>query len=121
MFFVQGLPITQGSMKHVGRGRMIHVKQKELMAWRAKIGIEARKAGVQKVQGAVSVTLSFTLPRAKSVKRELPHVKPDLDKLVRACLDGLTGVAYYDDGQVVKIISIKSYGFPTGVLVAINE
>ena len=39
---------------------------------------------------------------------------PDLDKLIRAVLDGLTGVAYEDDGQVVQIEAQKLYGASVG-------
>ncbi|MCR4339570.1 MAG: RusA family crossover junction endodeoxyribonuclease [Gemmatimonadaceae bacterium] len=34
---------------------------------------------------------------------EWPTTKPDADKLTRALLDALTGVAYVDDSQVVHL------------------
>ena len=33
----------------------------------------------------------------------------DLDKLVRSTLDGLTGVAYKDDCQIIRILASKRY------------
>lgn len=36
--------------------------------------------------------------------------KPDLDKLIRAVGDALTGFAYYDDKQVVQIHAAKVWG-----------
>jgi len=39
-----------------------------------------------------------------------PVVKPDVDKLARALLDALTGVAYGDDAQVVEMHVCKTYG-----------
>jgi Holliday junction resolvase RusA-like endonuclease len=51
----------------------------------------------------------------------MPTVPPDLDKLIRAVLDGLTGVAYKDDGQVVKITAVKIYGQKLGVQIGIME
>ena len=44
----------------------------------------------------------------------MPSVAPDLDKLIRAVLDGLTAIAYVDDGQVVSIVAEKAYGARIG-------
>ena len=42
-----------------------------------------------------------------------PGGRPDLDKLVRALLDGLTmGGAWSDDSQVVQLTASKIYGVP---------
>lgn len=38
-------------------------------------------------------------------------VKPDVDKLLRTVLDGLAGVAYRDDAQVVRVGGTKRYAF----------
>ncbi len=57
---------------------------------------------------ALYVRVEFILPRPKSVKRIYPAVKPDLDKLVRAVLDGLWP-AWGDDAQVVGLLASKRY------------
>lgn len=62
--------------------------------------------------GAVLLEVTLVRERLKSMpKTKTPqHVKkPDLDKLVRGICDGLTGIVYNDDSQVVKIISQKRY------------
>lgn len=41
-----------------------------------------------------------------------PSSKPDLDKLVRAVNDALTGIVLQDDSQVVAIQTLKEYGVP---------
>jgi Holliday junction resolvase RusA-like endonuclease len=51
----------------------------------------------------------------------MPTVPPDLDKLIRAVLDGLTGVAYKDDGQVVRITAVKIYAQKIGVQIGVVE
>jgi hypothetical protein len=38
-----------------------------------------------------------------------PTVKPDIDKLVRAINDALTGILFTDDCQVVSISMTKDY------------
>ena len=35
--------------------------------------------------------------------------KPDLDNAIKSILDGLNGVAYYDDKQVVQISATKMW------------
>lgn len=42
--------------------------------------------------------------------REWKSTTPDIDKLERALLDALTGVAYEDDAQVARVIKEKGYG-----------
>ncbi len=65
--------------------------------------------------------LLFVFNRPKTVKRDEPYVRPDLDKLIRAVLDGLTGVAYEDDQQVVRLTAQKAYGETEGVHIKISE
>lgn len=59
----------------------------------------------------VSVAVDFYLRRPDSLSRKhrLPARKPDIDKLLRATLDALTGVGFHDDGQVVEIWTRKLY------------
>ena len=39
----------------------------------------------------------------------LPTKKPDIDNIIKAVLDALNGVAYYDDSQVCKVNFMKMY------------
>lgn len=58
----------------------------------------------------VAVQIMVFVPRPKTVKRQLPCVKPDLDKMVRAILDSMKDAGVFaDDGQVVKIWALKQY------------
>lgn len=112
-FRVNGIPIPQGSMKVIN-GRVLHSQGSALAVWRSLIGWEAKVAGAEPHALPVKITISFYMPRPKTVKRAYPSVAPDLDKLIRAVLDGLTGVAYADDGQVVQIHAQKLYGASVG-------
>ena len=62
-----------------------------------------------KKEAAVSVNFRFYLDRGVTVKRTYPSVKPDVDKLVRACLDALTGTLWEEDSQVVTVWADKLY------------
>jgi Holliday junction resolvase RusA-like endonuclease len=95
-------------------GRVLHSQGSALAGWRSLIGWEARLAGATPHSLPTKITITFFMPRPKTVKRAWPSVAPDLDKLIRAVLDGLTGVAYEDDGQVVQIEAQKLYGASVG-------
>lgn len=119
-FSANGRPIPQGSLKHIGKGRMIHQRAAELATWRAIVALAAKQAGCYPIEGAININLTFRLKKPKSVKREQPSVMPDLDRLVRGVGDSLTGVAYVDDGQIVEIHARKIYAEPEGVDVEIT-
>ena len=89
--------------------------------WRADIANVARSVILDKAQHGVEVSLVFTLKKPKTVTRSEPFKRPDIDKLSRAVLDGLTGVAYEDDEQVVKLIAVKEYGNVEGVTIRITD
>jgi crossover junction endodeoxyribonuclease RusA len=86
-----------------------------LKDWRLLVASAAQPAAAAHglIAGVpVIVTLRFALPRPQSLtkRRERAHMtRPDLDKLVRACLDALTGVLFVDDGQVVALEASKRY------------
>jgi crossover junction endodeoxyribonuclease RusA len=109
--YVPGKPAPQGSKRHVGGGRMIE-SSTELGPWRERVALAAHAAmGHREVYaGPMGVTLDFVLPRPKSApKRSTPAAdkRPDIDKLVRAILDALTGVTIHDDAQVVRLYATK--------------
>ncbi len=65
---------------------------------------------------AVAVDLTFFLPRPASAKRRAyPARKPDLDKLVRALLDGIApGQLLWDDSRVVELVARKQFAGEQG-------
>jgi Holliday junction resolvase RusA-like endonuclease len=117
-FTVPGIPVPQGSMSSFN-GYVVHQHDRELKAWRALIQQAASDVMVP-LEGSVHVTALFVVPRKPSVRRDEPHVRPDLDKYARALLDGLTGAAFADDGQVTRLIAEKAYGPRGGVVVAVE-
>ena len=116
-----GVPVPQGS-KRVFNGRLVDVNDRKLKDWRALVGQMAASESSKLLLGPVSVRLDFYLPRpkghfgsgrnAETLRPSAPHVpetKPDIDKLVRACLDALTGMAFRDDSQVAALHARKLY------------
>src|SRR5690554_6391727 len=49
------------------------------------------------------------IKRPKSVKREFPTVKPDVDNTSKTIMDALNMVAYTDDAQIVDLYIKKRY------------
>mgnify|MGYP006283744691 CR=1 FL=1 len=97
------------------------MRAQDLALWRADIANTARSVILDKAQKGVEVYLTFILKKPKTVTREEPFIRPDIDKLSRAVLDGLTGVAYEDDEQVVKLQASKEYGETEGVTIRIID
>ena len=119
-FFVEGKPVPQGSLVFM-KGKPIHAGADRLATWRADIARLGKLAGCQPSERPIAISLIFNMIKPKTVNRQMPTVPPDLDKLIRAVLDGLTGVAYKDDGQVVRINAVKIYSQKIGVQIGVVE
>ena len=89
-------------------------------SWRSSIALAAKMAGAKPHVEPVEIEMIFTMMRPRTVTRPEPSVAPDLDKLVRAVLDGLTAIAYRDDGQVTTLTASKIYGDRAGVSVKVG-
>ena len=126
-FFVAGVPVPQGSKTAfvVGKRAVLTDANKDkLRPWRAEVTRVAGEAwaGRESLAGAVSVEVRFVFERPKTVKRDTPHVKPDIDKLLRALFDGVTDAkVWVDDAQVVRVNATKVYGAVAGVDVSISR
>lgn len=132
--WVAGVPQTKGSSRaFVVNGRAILTSTtKGLKGWEQTIRSALGTAGLELIEGPVTVELGFSLPQSKSkqpkprsvdpLKRHpLPDTRPDLDKLVRGCLDALNHVAYEDDGRVVGLSAYKQFALPVGVRIVVRS
>lgn len=106
-------PAPQGS-KRCFQGRVVDANSEKLKKWRKevkRVAIEyLHKNGWKPFVDAVGVEIVFYMPRPKTVKRELPTVPPDLDKMIRSVFDSLTdGEIWGDDSQVCSVTAHKVY------------
>jgi len=126
--FVPGVPVPQGSARAfvVGKRAIVTGANPKTNPWRADVAAGVRAAiGTQIVHptGAVAVELRFVMPRRKSEPKRLTPAhtrKPDIDKLVRALLDAITGLVFTDDSQVTGLLAAKrtaAIGEQPGVLI----
>lgn len=115
--FVPGVAAPQGSkrsVRHRSTGRVVVFDDNaaSLKAWRQTIAWEARRAATsgEPLDGPAAVFLAFYLPRGATVTRDLPSVRPDLDKLTRAVFDGLSDArVWVDDGRATDLVVRKRY------------
>ena len=125
--WVPGEPKTKGSWvpMQTKSGIKFRPATKGASKWYKDV---ARAVGEQwdhgKLEGPIKVRLLFLLPRKKTVKRKFPISKfdGDVDKLVRAILDSMTGIVYGDDSQVTDSSEQKRYadGRAPGVWVYVS-
>lgn len=127
-FLVEGRPVPQGSMvasynRKQGVAHVHHAQGEALALWRNLVRLAARGAGVKPSALPIRLTVVFGMTRPKSQLRlqggryvpkmvyyyARPAVAPDIDKLLRAVSDALTGVGYMDDAQIVEVYASKIY------------
>ena len=109
---VVGDPASQGSHA-IMQGRIVQVNSKKHKAWRNAItqtALATLPADWEPIDEPCELIVIFFMPKPASVKRSLPTVSPDLDKLIRAVGDSLTdsGVVV-DDSRIVRISARKLY------------
>ena len=131
LFIVPGTPVPKGRPRFTRRGRTYtpaktksYEEQIAILGKMAMDGLEPLKTPV-----SVFVTVFFAVPASYSRKRREaclngsePHIKrPDLDNVVKAITDGMNGVVYEDDAQIVRIVAKKDYCHYSMVEVLIKE
>jgi Holliday junction resolvase RusA-like endonuclease len=127
-FVVEGEPVGQGSMRHIGNGRLIAQNDKKLKAWRSAM-VDAIKQEMMKNQqvvqfdGAAMLSVKFCIGEPAKLKRDYPTVPYDLDKLIRAVGDSCQDSGLVtNDSVFVNIVASKRYaeGCPYGAHVTIT-
>lgn len=107
-FEVIGEPIPQGSKTVAGGGGKVWLRDsnaKKLKPWRDALA-EGTDFGVT-FDVPVRVTATFWLTRPKTVRRQYPGVKPDLDKLMRSLGDGMTAGGLISDDSIIVDQNLK--------------
>jgi len=117
-FFVPGEAKSKGSMrafvsKSTGKAIAVPNTSTALKDWENTIksfAMEHRPP--EPLEGPVKLDLLFSMRRPKKIDkvcRGRPIKRPDVDKLTRAVLDGLTKIMFKDDSQVVDIHCVQRY------------
>ena len=110
-FFVEGNPVPKQSFnmgKYGGYPKKGVKEWEELIGWQAKLCHRGTP-----LQGNLQVDMQFYLGHKRRV---------DLDNLSKSVLDGMNGIVYEDDRQVVKLYLEKYYDKERpGVMVTVKE
>lgn len=77
----------------------------------------------------IRIVAYFSIPKSDSNKRKnekkmgviRPTIKSDIDNICKSILDGLNGVAYVDDKQIVSLYASKWYAESPKVRVMIKR
>lgn len=85
----------------------------------------------QPLSGQLTVNLKFYRHVQSSVSKKerklrligahRPTVKPDVDNYIKSTLDGLNGLLWEDDNQIVKIVAEKYYSDHPRVEIEVEE
>jgi Holliday junction resolvase RusA-like endonuclease len=122
-FFVAGDPQPKGSTRSFYVKKIERVvtttTNKNTKQWQLRIATEAQHANESRQLSfflpdkdfgyEVEALFLFSRPKSLSKKVKANTKRPDLDKLVRALLDGLADILLPDDSQVISINAAKRY------------
>jgi Holliday junction resolvase RusA-like endonuclease len=132
-FTVPGPVRGKGRPRIVKHGKFTRLATDEKTAsYENRVALAAHEAMRSRgmLEGPLTVVMSARLCPAASVPKKTraamlsgnapPTKKPDLDNTIKALMDGLNGVAWRDDVQVVSITATKSYAETPGLDVVIR-
>ena len=121
-FIIQGNPRGQGRPRACKRGRHASVYEaREDTMYKENLAAQVVAQGPSYItmDQPVEIEVMFYLSRpayhfgAKGLKPRYenarPLGKPDVDNMVKAVKDSLTGIVWHDDAQIVRIWAEKHY------------
>lgn len=126
-------PVPKGRPKFSKVGGFVRTyTPKKTSDYETQVREAAKQAMTREpLEGPVAVYLYFRLPipRSYTKKRqeaclsgsERPTKKPDIDNLAKSVLDGLNGVIWHDDSQIVSLHLTKVYARNPGIDLLIRE
>jgi Holliday junction resolvase RusA-like endonuclease len=134
VYSVYGEPIGKGRPRFAKRGNFVstYTPQKtktyedeiRLMAKAAMGGSEPLETPVTvAIYIRVGIPASFSKQKRKDALANIlkPTKKPDIDNIAKCFLDGMNGIVYLDDKQVVSLHITKVYAETPAVEVMVKE
>lgn len=131
---VDGVPVPKGRARYVRRGNHISTYTPEkTRSYETLIKESAKQAmgSSEPLETPVSLYLYIRVPIPKSCTKkrleaiqngsEKPIKKPDASNILKSVEDGMNGVVYKDDSQIVNIHVTKVYSSQAGVDICVKE
>jgi Holliday junction resolvase RusA-like endonuclease len=134
IFQVEGTPVPKGRPRFARRGKFVSTySPKTTVDYESKVAEAARQAmGSQEpLEGPVVACIYITLPIPASYSKkrtqaclsgeERPTKRSDIDNFVKALFDGMNGIVFADDSQVVSLHATKVFGTLGMVEIMVQE
>ncbi|WP_085719543.1 RusA family crossover junction endodeoxyribonuclease [Limosilactobacillus reuteri] len=114
-------PVEQARPRATRMGRRIRLYDpKKVSVYKKQLAMMCKfQYKDQPLSGQLTVNLKFYRHVQSSVSKKerklrligahRPTVKPDVDNYIKSTLDGLNGLLWGDDNQIVKIVAEKFY------------
>ena len=114
-------PVEQARPRATRMGRRIRLYDpKKVSVYKKQLAMMCKfQYKDQPLSGQLTVNLKFYRHVQSSVSKKerklrligahRPTVKPDVDNYIKSTLDGLNGLLWEDDNQIVKIVAEKYY------------
>jgi Holliday junction resolvase RusA-like endonuclease len=133
-FKVDGTPVPKGRARYARRGNFISTytpeKTRTYETLIKDAAIEAMGSS-EPLETPVSLYLYIRVPIPKSCTKkrleaisngsEKPTKKPDASNILKSVEDGMNGVVYHDDSQIINIHVSKVYSSLPGVDICVKE
>ncbi|WP_025728437.1 RusA family crossover junction endodeoxyribonuclease [Atopobacter phocae] len=115
-------PVAQGRPRFTRQGHTYDPPKSKAFKRQIKTFFlkEKQRNNLEAIDGPIEIELTFYKPLLKSMtikqktqallKQLLPIKKPDLDNYIKGVLDGMNGIFWHDDAQIVKLMAYKYYG-----------
>ena len=133
-FMVEGTPVPKGRPRFARRGKFVSTySPKTTVDYKTKVAEAAQLAmgSSEPLETPVGAYIYITLPIPASYSKkrkqdclsgnERPTKKSDIDNYCKAVFDGMNGIVFLDDSQVVSLHSTKVYGTIGMVEVMVKE
>ena len=133
IFKVPGEPVAQARARFARRGNFtVAYDPKKSKTYKEWVAVHAREAfGLPPIENAVRLVIDVykSVPASWPKKKRaealsgalLPSVKPDWDNYAKCLCDGMKGVIYKDDSQVVSAEVNKHYSAEPRVEIMVQE
>ena len=133
-FMVEGTPVPKGRPRFARRGKFVSTySPKTTVDYESKVSDAAKLAmgSSEPLETPVAAYIYITLPIPASYSKkrtqaclsgqEHPTKKSDIDNFCKAVFDGMNGIVFADDSQVVALHAKKVYGTIGMVEVMVRE
>ena len=130
-FTIQGMPKGKGRPRKPPTGKLYAPEETVVYeVWVRQCAVEAMD-GKEPLEGPIALNLDIYLPIPKSWSKRRqgdaragairPAIRPDMSNVSKAVEDGLQGIVFADDKQIVEGLTTKRYGVVPRVEVEVEE